>query len=179
MTESLINDTPVDPLDSLEQIREGESEPSNMSLETLLLFVNTERVRDIEARIQKEFAALKEGQEQVRFLHKVQKAINALSKEDGTLDISGNDELKQYFQEARQMGVPIDEGKVKFTVHERERLLENFQMTVEDLNTQNDMQLQTVTRLTNERYESFQLARSVLRPLHEDKLNKARAIGGR
>jgi hypothetical protein len=40
------------------------------------------------------------------------------------------------------------------------------------------MQIQTISRFTNERYETYQMARSILRPLHEDKQRKAREISG-
>ena len=52
-------------------------------------------------------------------------------------------------------------------------------MHIEDLNTQNDMQLQTVTQLTNERYETYQMARAIMKPLDEDKKQKARSVAGR
>jgi len=68
---------------------------------------------------------------------------------------------------------------MKYSREERERLVENIRMACDDLNMENDMQIQTVTRLTNERYEAFQLARSIMKPLHEDKINKARALAGR
>ena len=82
-------------------------------------------------------------------------------------------------KQARLLGAEIDEEKLKYNNEERERLIENIRMTIEDFNVQNEMQLQMVTRLTNERYESYQMARSILKPLHDDKMSKARAISGR
>jgi hypothetical protein len=82
-------------------------------------------------------------------------------------------------KQAKEYGVDLKDDKFKFNKEERERLIENIRLTIDDCNVLNDMQLQTITRLTTERYESYQLARSIMKPLHEDKTNKARAIAGR
>jgi len=74
------------------------------------------------------------------------------------------------------METAVKDDKFKYNKDERDRLVENIRMTIEDLNVKNDMQLQTITRLTNERYESYQMARSILKPLHDDKINKAHAM---
>ncbi len=61
----------------------------------------------------------------------------------------------------------------------RELLIENIRTSIDDYNTENDLQLQMITRYTNERYETFQMVRSIMKPLHEDKVNKARSAAGR
>lgn len=150
----------------------------NLSLETLILLVNTERLKFLRDNINKEFAELKKRQDQVKYLHKLLKKINALTNDKGEFDCSANPELQKLLKEAKEMGVEQKEGHHKFTKEERDRLVENVQMTIEDFNTSNDMQLQTINRLTNERYESYQLARSILKPLHEAKMQHARGAKG-
>ena len=58
-------------------------------------------------------------------------------------------------------------------------MLENLKMSCDDLNLQNDMQLQDLNQLMNERYEVYQMARAIMKPLHDDKVHKARSISGR
>ena len=79
-------------------------------------------------------------------------------------------------KEAKNLGVQCKDGQHKFTKEERDRLVENIRLTADDMNVKNEMQLQTVNRLTNERFECFQLAKSIFRPLHESKLQIIRGI---
>ena len=156
----------------------GDIDPENLSLEALILLINAERLKYLQEQSQKEFTELKERQEKVAELHNILKALNAATDSKGELDISKNDELKQLLSKAKDLGVEVKDGKFKFNKDERERLVENIRMTVEDLNVKNDMQLQVISRLTNERYESYQMARSILKPLHDAKTSHARGIRG-
>lgn len=153
-------------------------ESKDLSLESLALVINAQRLKTLEQKITNEFVELKKRQDQVSFLHKLIKAINSGTAND-ELDCSKNPELKDLFKKAKEYGVDIKEDKVKYNKDERDRLIENIRLTSEDYNVLNDMQLQTISRLTTERYESYQLARSIMKPLHEDKINKAHAIAGK
>ncbi len=156
--------------------------PSNLSIESLALLITTERLDQLEKKTMEEFKELKERQDAVRALHKLLKEINANTNQKGELDASNKEELQKLLDEAKEKyGIEFKnkDGKYKFTKDDRDRLVENVKMSVDDLNVQNEMQLQTITRLTNERYESYQMARTILKPLHDDKVQKARAIAGR
>lgn len=159
-------------------VDDGGIDPNNLSLEALVLLINTERLKYLQENTRKEFTSLKERQEKVAELHKLLKAVNGATDSNGKLDCSNNDELKQLLEKAKELGVDVKDGKFKFNREERNRLVENIRMTVEDLNVQNDMQLQTISRLTNERYESYQMARSILKPLHDAKTSHARGMRG-
>lgn len=154
-------------------------DPKNLSLESLVLLITSERLHKLESDSRAYLKELKQRQQKVSFLHKIQKTINAATNSKGEFDLTPFEDLKKMFAEAKDLGVDLDTEKLLYNNEERERLVENLRMTVEDLNVQNEMQLQMLTRLTNERYESYQMARSILKPLHDDKLNKARAIAGR
>lgn len=157
----------------------GNSSNSNhLSLESLALLINMERLKRLENKIATEFVELKKRQDEVSFLHKLIKTINTATVNE-EFDCTNNQELKDLLAKAKECGVDLKEDKFKYTKEERERLIENIRITADDNNVLNDMQLQTITRLTTERYESYQLARSIMKPLHEDKTNKARAIAGR
>jgi hypothetical protein len=152
---------------------------SNLGIESIALLVNMERLHYLEKKITTEFVELKKRQDEVSFLHKLIKKINSATTTEGTFDCSSNEELKGLLKQAKEYGVDLQDDKYKYSKEEKERLVENIRLTVDDNNVLNDMQLQTITRLTTERYESYQLARSIMKPLHEDKVNKARAAGGR
>lgn len=156
---------------------EGVNPNRNLSLEALVLLINTERLKNLNDRTIKEFKELKERQGKVRELHEILRQINSHTSENDELDLKKTPELLEFLKKAKENhGLTIDEKKTHYKKDERERLVSNFNMLIQDLNVQNDMQLQTTSRLTNERYESYQMARSILKPLHEDKINKARAI---
>lgn len=150
-----------------------------MSLETLILLIHTERLKSIRDQTASEFKELHERQGKVRKLHEAMKGINKETNEKGELHLKEKPELQELLTQAKELGLEVNPEKLKYSKEERERLLDNLKMTIEDLNIQNDMQMQTVQRLTNERYESFQMARSILKPLHDDKQNKARQMAGR
>lgn len=163
-----VKNDPVDPKD-----------PESLSLESLALLLTTERLHRLEDNSRSQLTELNLRQEKVSFLHKLIKTINTATGSEGDLDFTPYPEIIEMLKKAKEMGVDFDETKLQYGDKERERLLENLRMTVEDLNVQNEMQLQIITRMTNERYESYQMARAILKPLHDDKLNKARAICGR
>lgn len=167
----------LDAIPDLEQIPELLDE--NLSLESLILLINTERLQGLKDQTAKELKELKERQEKVRRLHALLSSINAATDDKGKLDLSKKVEFFKLLAEAKALGIEMKEGKLLFTKEERDRLVENIRMAVEDLNVENEMQIQAISRLTNERYESYQMARSILKPLHEDKQRKAREIAGR
>lgn len=158
----------------------GKKDPKDMSLEALVLLLTTERLHKLENDSRGQLDELRTRQQKVSFLHKLMKTINTATGSKGEFDLTPlPQDLKDMFKKAKELGVDLDESKLQYSNEERERLLENLRMTVEDFNVQNEMQLQMITRMTNERYESYQMARAILKPLHDDKLNKARAIAGR
>ena len=151
---------------------------SNMSLEALILLITTERLKHLKDKTRTELSGLKERQEKVRTLHKLLRSINAETDEKGKLDCTNNPEIKNLMKTVKDLGVDIKDDKFTFTKEERDRLVENLRIAAEDFNVENEMQIQTISRFTNERYETYQMARSILRPLHEDKQRKAREISG-
>jgi len=160
-----------------EVIADGNAgKPRPLSLEALTLLITTERLKTLHSQTQSEFKELKKRQEQVHFLHKLMKAINKATTAQGEFDCSSNEDIKKMLTEAKNMGVDLADDKFKYNKDERDRMVENVRMTIEDYNVQNEMQMQTVNRLTNERYESYQMARSILKPLHDAKMNIVRNI---
>lgn len=160
--------------DDVDSVSNKESE--NMSIEALMLMMNTDRIRELEEQMRKELAELKGRQQDVHFLHDLLQAINKTTSDKDKINWEKDKDLKKMLDKARELGVDIPEDKYKFNEKERQRLIENIRMEIDDLNLHNDLQFQTVTRLTNERYESYQLTRAIMKPLHEDKVNKMRKL---
>ncbi len=155
------------------------AELGNYSLEALILLINTERLRTLREATKKELEDLKKRQGDVKHLHECLRATNTATDEKGKLDLSKNPELKELLKKAKALGVELKEDKTSYSKEERDRLIENLRIAADDLNVENDLQLQTITKLTNERYESYQMARSILKPLSEAKQRMARDISGR
>lgn len=150
-----------------------------LSAESLALLLTAERIQQLENDCRKELKELQERQKKVAFLHKLMRTINAGTDAQGKFDATSIQDFEQMLASAKEFGVELDGTKLTYTPEERDRLLENIRMTVEDYNMLNELQLQTVSRMTTERYESYQMARSILKPHHDDKINKARAIHNR
>lgn len=159
-----------------EVVNNNQGENLNLSLETLILLINTERLKHLQDSTNKEFSELKVRQDKVSFLQKLIKKINVKTSDKGELDVSSDNELKEMLKQAKEMGVDIKKDPSKFSKDEKERLVDNIRITVDDYNVKNDMQLQTINRYTNERYESYQLARSIIKPLHDAKTKLAQNL---
>ncbi len=170
-------------LDAVKGINSRDSK--DMELEQLVFLLLTERLNQLQQKSMDEFKELKKRQDEVVQMHKVLKAINANTNNESELSFDLSSDLMQHLNHARdKLGIEIQPGAIKdnkmtYTKDQRERLIDNIRMTIDDHNTRNDMQMQTVTRLINERYESYQMARAILKPIHDDKMSKARAIAGR
>lgn len=173
-------------LTALEAVKSAEvKDPKEMELEQLVFLLLTERLKQLQKKSTDEFQELKKRQEEVVQMHKVLKSINSNTTDDNELCFDLESDLSNHLKNAKEnLGIEFQEGQIKdgkivYTKDQRERLIDNIRMSIDDHNTKNDMQLQTVTRLINERYESYQMARAILKPIHDDKLSKARAIAGR
>lgn len=170
---------PVPATDVLQAVENGDNPNSSLSLEALILLINTERLKSLKEKTRTELSELKERQEKVRTLHQLLRNLNMATDDKGKLDCTKNEEIKNLLVKAKELGVEVKTDKFKYTKEERDRLVENIRIASDDYNVENDMQLQAISRLTNERYESYQMARSILKPLHDDKQRKAREISGK
>lgn len=161
---------------STEPVELDMSQYEGLSLEALVLLLNTERLAKIKDTTKKELDELRKRQSDVKKLHEAMRAINSATDDKGKLDFTSDAELQQHIQNARDLGVDIKEDKTSYSKDERDRLVENIRIAVDDLNIDNDLQIQTISRLTNERYESYQMARSILKPLSDAKQRMAREV---
>lgn len=165
----------------VDAVKNGTPVGHKLTLEQLVVLVNTERVRSLEAKSKNELHTLKERYGQVRTLNDLRKRINNALSAGPTagLNLTSEPEVKALLEKAKTMGVPVIEGKMQYSKEEAERLLENVKMTIDDMNVLNDLQMQQISRLQNEHHESFQLAMSIMKPIHQAKMSSIRAGGGK
>lgn len=157
-----------------------------------------EKLDQQQDNLKEEFGKLKASQNRARDINGLIRTINAATV-DGELHCKDNAELKELLAKAANPvpgttvpqgpngdnlvpelpGVELDPNKFDYTKEELERLLSNLRSSVDDLNVINDMQLQNLNRMVTNYYEIYQMMKSIMKPLHEDKIAKARAISGR
>lgn len=152
---------------------------NTMSIQQVMLILMNERVESLTEKTGNELKELVERQKLVAELHNVLAGINSATDKDGKISVAKGSELESLLKRAEELGVKIPKTEGTFERDERERLVENLRMTVEDLNVKNDMQLQKVTKYTNERYEAYQMARSIMKAPDDAVKSSARNIAGR
>ena len=86
------------------------------------------------------------------------------------------EEGSEMLEVARVLGA--DSTKEVFNKDAKDKLVENLRMTCEDLNTVNQLQTQTVSRLNNELHESLLIGRDIMKRVHEILSAMARGIRG-
>lgn len=178
----------------------GNQNRDKLGLESMTLLVVRQAINNLNTKSERELHQLKERQGWVSDLHKLQRTINNCKDASGNVNLDLSDpaiaQLLSDIQNPMQkrsrinhdaanplddpdpayLGLEFDPKKGTYTKDEATQLLDNVRSAVEDLNVENDMRLQSLSRLMNERYEAYQLARAIMKPLHDDMVQKARAI---
>lgn len=184
--------------DSTQIISSGStSESISVGMEPLLQEVLIARIESLKNSTGKDLEELLARQKEVEELHKLLARINEGTDKDGKLKVT--DELLEFLNKAIKSNSPegstgenssdslkmdpkelkiLEKGKT-YTSAERQRLYENIKSHIETLQTKSDMQLQALTQSTNERYETYQLARSIMKTLQELGKSFVRAVAGR
>jgi hypothetical protein len=182
----------------------GEPPTTDLGIEQITHLLILQKLSSLKEQFATKGLELKQRQDKVRWVHDLMQRLNKrVDKETGVLDLThkkidettgelkagesaeGDQELQGLLEVRRRLKEAAgDRGyEVKaqgsYTKDERERMIENLRMVCDDLNLQNDLQLQDLNQLVNERYEVYQMARAVFKPLHDDKLHKARSVSGR
>lgn len=120
-----------------------------------------------------------EGDEIKQLQDAVQKLTGIESAEDWS-KVQDIVEIRRRLQEAKDnyqldFKWPVDE----FSKDDREALTTTLDTTCKDCNLQNDMQMHDLNRAYQERLEILQMARGILKALHDDKVHKSRSAGQR
>lgn len=141
------------------------------NLEHAAAMLAADRAKRLAEKSRSELEDIKTRQQQVRFLHEALRYINAERSIEDELDWSQDPEKMELLGKMDELGVQVPNKSGKFSAQETRRLIENTKLVLRDLNDQNEIQLKLVNKLQNERYEAWQLARTIAKPLHDAKVN--------
>lgn len=165
---------------------------SKIEMEPLLRDIMFARMESLKNSTATDLEEVLARQKEVEELHKLLARINEGTDKDGKLKVTeeileylkkaikndeNSPELNALKMDAKELKV-LEQGKT-YTSAERQRLYENIKAHIETLQTKIDMQLQALTQSTNERYETYQLARSIMKSLMELGKTVVRGISGR
>lgn len=162
----------------------------NASIDSLIRDILTSSVDKLMENKKKELDEVLERQLAVKQFHDLMAKINKLTDKDGKVKVDEelermlynalkNNECSEADNAYRMSDLKFLEKGKEYKTEERQRLLENIRMHVEDLTTQNDMQMNKVTHLTNQTYEIYQSMRSIPKPGEEAKRSMIRNVAGR
>lgn len=150
----------------VEDTAENPSPPVDLLKGIGLLITKTDRY--IDKKCIEEFEKVEKNKNDVKALHELRQEINKNTNSKGELDLN-NPRGIELIKKAKELGIVFKDknGKLSFTKEEREYLIEAIEMTIKDLNIQSQLQMQTLSRLTNLRYEFHQLARLIEKRIDE------------
>ncbi len=137
------------------------------NLEKQAVLMASDRVQRLEAESKKELDDIKARQLRIQMLNEALRTINAHRGEEDLIDWSKEPRLMDLIGQVQELGVQITHTDGKFSASQTRRSVENINLLLRDLNAQNEVQIKIANRLQNERYEAFQLARSITKPLHD------------
>jgi hypothetical protein len=131
-------------LDTCQPLKSEELDPtlenhlrcdSSMTLEMMRLYaLEASHMKD---KIDLLAAEINQRQDKMRLINDIIAEINNLTDEKNGLDISQNAELLEKLQLARELGVKIKEGQLKFNSFERDRLIENLHLAGDSWDKEN------------------------------------------
>lgn len=162
------------------------------SLHTELKLTFTQKLDAQQESLKAEFGKLKAGQNRTREFNVLIKSINQATVK-GELHCKDNADLLAKLaaaskavpgttvpnqQEPDLQGIELNPSKTDYDKDELDRLLDNIRRSIDDLNVINEMQLQNLNRMVTHYHEIYQMMKNTMKPLHEDKIAKARAIAG-
>ena len=165
--------------EKIDKIEDKENIKPSYSLETLALLVNKQRVDQLEDKLRTNFKDLKKRQEEIKGLQSLIRALNRATDDDEKLDFTKDEELKElYIAMDKRFELKLPEGTV-FSGAARERVIDNIKMAVDERNLENDLLMNTIQQLNNERNESFQMANKIIKTLNDAKMRVTQALAGR
>lgn len=92
------------------------------------------------------YSEINENQTKINNLVKL---IKTIINNEGAFKSENNTETHKLVLEAKKIGVDTPKEEGEFSIAEKELFLENIRMYIDDLNTINDLKIQTATRLTH------------------------------
>ncbi len=158
--------------DGSKQLRIDLTDDANQSIRDLLVKA---KVNGLEVELKDVY----EGEE-VQKLQDAIKAMTGIQSDDAWNKVKDILELRIRLQQAKEVyGIEFKWPADEYPREDREALTTAIDTTCKDLNLQNDMQMHDINRAYQERLEILQMARSIIKTLHDDKIHKSRSSGSR
>lgn len=152
--------------------------PKEPSLQWLAYGIGQQTIAYNIERQRKELLELRKEQEKVRDLQRLHQHVAAIGTDETPLILT--DEIKDFIDKARKYGAIIPDYKDnQLTRDQRIDLQDRIRSTSESLNQDNDMRLQSVSRITNVLHEMYALMRTIMRTGHEIYKTFARKMDAR
>lgn len=144
------------------------SKPKPPSLDQLLLEIISKAMNENEAETITKSLELKKGQAATAKVQNIMEQINLMKVEKGG-SVTVTDDFLRLLEEAKNSipeGGPelhiVEPAKGKtYTKEEKEKLIENVRICIENLNTDNETLLQEVTQLRNTLLEILKMANDI------------------
>lgn len=134
------------------------------SLQALTHLLTQKAVRDNAIVQTEKLKELKGEQGKVRELQKLQQLMTVVGDEG---DLAITDEMRSLIEKAEKYGAVIPKYEDKLTKEQRVDMVDRLRVTTENINQDNDMLLQAISRITNVAHEMYALARTLMRTGHE------------
>ncbi len=139
--------------------------------------------KEVKKKIDALAVEIKDKHEKVKNTHDIIQQLNNLATDDGTtLDISGNQDLMNKLQLAKDHGVNIpmdpingEDIKTKYTAPERDRLIENLHLSSDEWDKENKNHSQKMQVHIQESDRYLMLANQVLK--YEDRPKRSMIQG--
>jgi hypothetical protein len=130
--------------------------------------LNLQRVKYQEkhAEITSLYTENKRRLKDLEFIQKLTADINNIITEDG-VDFTNYPELQERLNQARELGVTIPEGKVKFTKAEQTRLMQNIDLSSKSLTDMNLFKLKELEKISRELDHISMMIREASKTSHQ------------
>lgn len=169
---------PSDTLEAPETLEAIVAKTSDINLLKEVRTILYDSLQLLENKTMAELEVLHKRHADVEQLQELRQLINDCRNSKGEIDFKNNPRGVELLQKAKQLGVKFDDKKVSFSKEQTENLVDAIETKIGNLNLEYELQMQTVTRLTNLRYEFIQLARLIEKRIDELMTKLARGIQG-
>lgn len=152
MSDKKLNNSPLnsEELSTQSVCEMSEAYAGSIAHELMNFYIH--RAGEVKSKADQLGAEIQQRQDKMRLINDIIAEINNLTDEKNslTLDIAQNAELLEKLQVAKNLGVNIKEGQLKFDALARDRLIENLHLSGDNWDKENRNQTQKMEILVKE-----------------------------
>ncbi len=134
-------------------------------------------IDSIEERLRFEFNKISDRQGEVSKLHGLIETLNNAAKEGGSVELS-TEELADFQKRAAELGVKLPKLDTKITKEQKDSVIQNINMRVDDLGTLTQKDFFKLQTLNQRKMQLWELLSSMEKMHHDIIMSIARKIGG-